>query len=302
MANNKRSIDPAIIAAIIGVMGTFCVTVITLYANRIMPPGQPPQPTLTSLPTWTIIPTETITNTPVPTDTVPAGDPTSTPAPDTPTPQPTFTPIPPAIGSDWANGCISVLWRPYPETVQTASTNGCLAQPLLLSEPVNLFFTENGSLKFQVNRTFANPQVYGLFAPIPANGTVRIDTLLKRVQAGEIWMGVFAEPNITSQGLVAVLPPGENVRNRQLIQRKMPEQAELHRFESFADDPTQDPPRYTIVFELNNGDVRVQKLGETEFPPATLGSAQPWLFVGFQVAAGNNRIEAEFLNLVVTEQ
>jgi hypothetical protein len=169
-------------------------------------------------------------------------------------------------------------------------------------EQVNLFFTENDSLKFAVSRTFQNAQVYGMFAPIPANGIVRIDTLLRRVQEGEVWMGVFAEPNITSQGLVAVIPPGENVRKRELVQRKMPEQAELNRLESFAEDPTQDPPRYSIVFELSNGEVKIQKLRDTEFSPVALNSAQPWLFIGYQVLPGNNRVDAEFLNLLVQGQ
>ncbi|HUE97659.1 MAG TPA: hypothetical protein VMN99_00310, partial [Anaerolineales bacterium] len=208
MSTNKR-IDPAIIAALIGVMGTLCVSLIMLYANRLLPEGQPEPPVF---PTSTITATATITETPVPTDTVPAGDPSSTPAPDTPTPEPTVTPVPPALGADWANGCISVLWRPYPDTVQTTANNGCLAQPINLSEPVNLFFTENGRLKFLVTRSFQNPQVYGMFAPLPANGIVRIDTSLRRLQEGEIWMGVFAEPNLGSQGLVAVIPPGNNLR------------------------------------------------------------------------------------------
>lgn len=306
MSTNNRRIDPAIIAALIGVMGTICVTVISLFANNFIPRTETPQPTIPVQPTWTIPPTATITNTPVPTDTVPAGDSTSTPVPPTQTPEPTFTPVPPAIGSDWSNNCISVLWRPYPETIPTTANNGCLAQPLNLSEPVNLFFTEVtdgiGNLVFSVNRNFDAPQVYGLFAPIPANGTVRIDTLLRRAQEGEIWMGVFAEPNIGSQGLLAVLPAGNNVRQRELIQRKMPELTELHRLESLSDDPTQEPPRYSIVFELNNGEVRIQKLGETEFSAVPLGSAQPWLFIGYQVAAGNNRIDGEFLNLLVQPQ
>lgn len=298
MSTNRR-IDPTIIAAVIGVVGTLCVTVITLFANRLLPDPVPPTP---DVPTWTVSPTSTVTETPVPTDTVPAGEATSTPAPDTPTPEPTFTPAPPALGSDWANGCISVLWRPYPEIVATTANNGCLAQPLYFPEQVNLFFVENGSLKFSVNRNFASPQVFGLFARIPANGVVRIDTLLRRQQEGEIWMGVFAEPNIGSQGLVAVLPSGENPRRRELLQRKMPEQAEIHRLESLSDDPTQDPPRYSIVFELNNGEVRIQKLGEKDFSAVPLGSAQPWLFVGYQVDAGSNRIDAEFLNLLVQGQ
>ena len=115
-------------------------------------------------------------------------------------------------------------------------------------------------------------------------------------------MGILAEPNLTSQGLMAALPEGENVRNRPLVQLKMPEQVETQRMDSFPDDPTQDPPRYSIVFELSNGEVRIQKLGETEFSPVALNSAQPWLFIGYQVKNGNNRIEAEFLNLLVQGQ
>lgn len=117
-------------------------------------------------------------------------------------------------------------------------------------------------------------------------------------------MGIFAEPNITSQGLVAALPAGDNVRNRALVQKKMPEQVEIHRLENFAEDPTQAPPRYSVIFELNNGEVRIQTLSvsETEFSAVPLNSAQAWLFVGYQVAAGNNRIEAEFLNLLVQAQ
>jgi hypothetical protein len=163
-------------------------------------------------------------------------------------------------------------------------------------------YTENGSLKFRVESAFQNTEVYGLFAPLSSNGTVRIDTVLTRLQGGSIWIGVFADANLTSQGLVAALPEGENVRKKPLVQVKMPEQVEVQRMESFAEDPTQDPPRYTVVFELSNGEVRIQKLGETEFSPIALNSAQPWLFVGYQVVPGNSRIDAEFLNLLVQGQ
>jgi hypothetical protein len=313
MSNNNRRIDSTIIAAVIGVMGTLCVTVISLYANyfapRLQPTavGQPTDPALqvtwTAPATSTIPPTTTITNTPVPTDTVPAGDPTSTPAPETPTPEPSLTPVPPAIGADWANGCVSSLWRLYPETVQATVNNGCISQPVIMSiEQVNLFFTENGSLKFAVSRIFDSAQVYGLFAPIPANGLVRIDTLLRRVQEGEIWMGVFAEPNLTSQGLVAVIPENENMKRMELVQIKMPERTELNNLENFAEDSSQDPPRYSIVFQLSNGEVKLQSLRDTEFSPVLLNSAQPWLFIGYQVLPGNNRIDGEFLNLLIQQQ
>lgn len=304
MTTNRRGIDPAIIAAVIGVMGTVCVTIISLYANRVLPGPSPQaslQPTI-EVPTWTVIPTDTNTDTPVPTSTVPVGEPTSTPAPDTPTPEATITPLPPAIGGDWVNNCISILWRPYPDTVQASANNGCLVQPVNLSEPVNLFFTENGRLKFVVTRTFDSTQVFGLFAPLPANGTVRVDANLRRIQGGEIWMGVLAGPNLTSEGLVAAILPGENVRRRELSQKKMPEQVEVQRLESFYEAPGQDPPLYSVVFEFGNGEVRMQKLGETEFSAVPMSSAQPWVFVGYQVTSGSARLDAEFLNLVVQGQ
>lgn len=286
MSTNKKSIDPAIIAALIGVGGTICVTIITLYATRIAPPPQP-----TPLPTWTAFPTLTITNTPVPTDTVPAGEPTSTAAPDTATPEPTSTPAPPAIGADWANGCISVLWKPYPATIPTTERNGCL------QEPVNLFFAADGRLTFLVSGRFDGDQVYGLFAPLPANGKVNIQSFLRTLQEGEIWMGVFAEPDLASQGTVVVIPPGD-VKRRSLIQRTMPGQTEVQHTQGFS----RNPPLYDVAFEIANGSVTATVMGDTSLQSVPVVSAQPWLFVGYQVKKGNNRLDAEFLNLFVQGQ
>lgn len=283
---NRARIDPTIIAALIGVCGTVTVALISIIAPRLVP--QPTGPTAT--PTWTVAVefTPTITYTPIPTDTVPAGDPTSTPAPDTPTPEPTFTPAPPAIGEDWRNGCISNLWKPWPTTIQTTDNNGCLA------EPVNLFFAADGRLTFLANGRFQDTQVYGMFAPLPANGTVSIKSFLRTLQDGEIWMGIFAEPNIDSQGMVIVIPPG-NVKERPLVQKTMPGQIELQQTQSF----TQDPPVYDVVFDVSNGTVSTVILRDTVFNALPIASAQPWLFVGYQVKKGSNRIDAEFLELVV---
>jgi len=289
MSKEKRSIDPAIIAALIGVMGTVCVTAVTLYFNNFAPRPQPP--TAIAQPSWTPSLAPTITNTPVPTDTVAVGQPTSTPAPNTPTPEATFTPAPPAIGSDWFNGCISVLWKPYPNTIPTTANNGCLA------EPVNVFFAADGRLTFLVTGKVDNTQVYGLFAPIPANGTVSIDSFLRTLSEGEIWMGVFSQPDINSQGMVIVIPPG-NVKQRVLVQKTMPGQTEVQTTASFA----QDPPLYNVVFELNNASVTTKIMRDTVFNAIPIEGGQPWLFVGYQVKKGQNRIDAEFLNLSVQGQ
>lgn len=305
MSTNKR-VDSTIIAAIIGVMGTVCVTLITIYVSYFgpRPPlqatatigvGEPTQPSATVMfePTWTVSPTATNTDTPVPTDTVAVGDPSSTPAPDTPTPEATLTAAPPAIGSDWTNGCISVLWKPYPETLPTAvNPNGCYVEPV-----AEFFFADNDNLRFLATGRFSDTQVRGIFAPLPASGTVSINAYLKALQDGEVWMGVFAEPDIESQGMIIVIPPGD-IRQRLLVQKTMPGQVEVQSTAQFS----RNPAIYDVVFEFGNGAVTTRILTDTVFNPVPVGTGQQWLFVGFQVKRGNNRIDAEFLNLRIQGQ
>lgn len=288
----KSRIDPTIIAALIGVCGTVLVTLITLVLPRLTP-ATPAPPTF---PNWTdtavSISTSTIAPTPVPTDTVPVGDPTSTSAPDTPTAEPTFTPAPAKIGEDWANGCISELWIGYPsiQTTENGDT-GCLV------EPIHYFFANDGRLTFLANGRFDDTQVFGMFAPLPASGTASIDAFLRILQDGEIWTGVFAEPDIASPGMIMVIPPGD-VKNRLLVQKTMPGQIELQQTAAFAPSS----PVYNVVFEFGNGSVATRIMRDTVFDALPVGSTQQWLFVGFQVKKGNNRIDAEFLNLVVQGQ
>jgi hypothetical protein len=219
------------------------------------------------------------------------GEPTSTAAPDTPTPEPSFTPAPPAIGSDWSNGCISVLWKPYPDTIQTTANNGCLV------EPVDLFFAADGRLTFLANGRYGDTEVHGLFAPLPASGTVNISAFLRSLQSGEIWMGVFAEPKIDSQGTIIVIPPGD-VKKRMLVQKTMPGQIDVQQTAAFS----QNPPIYDVEFDFGNGTVATKILRDTVFNAVPVGSGQQWLFVGYQVKKGNNRIDAEFLNLLLQGQ
>jgi hypothetical protein len=140
-------------------------------------------------------------------------------------------------------------------------------------------------------------QVRGLFAPLPAAGTASINVFLRSLQDGEIWMGVFAEPDLESQGMVIVIPAG-NIRDRPLVQKTMPGQEEVQRTASFA----KDPPLYDVVFEFGNGAVTTRILRDTVFNAVPVGTGQQWLFVGYQVKRGNNRIDAEFLNLFVQGQ
>ena len=268
------------------------VTMITLFLNR---PGASPVPTASTqldIPTWTAFPSLTNSPEPIPTDTVPADSPSSTPAPDTQTPEPTFTPAPAKVGEDWANNCISELWIGYPsiQTTENGET-GCLVQPL------HYFFASNGRLTFLANGRFEDTQVFGMFAPLPASGTASIDVFLRNLQDGEIWMGVFAQPDIASQGVIMVIPGGD-VRNRPLVQKSMPGQIEVQQTAAFAPSS----PIYNVLFEFGNGSVTTRIMRDTVFTALPVNGTPQWLFVGFQVKRGNNRIDAEFLNLVIQEQ
>jgi hypothetical protein len=284
-SRSKKSVDSAILAAIITVVGGICIALLPTALNILTPRLTP-----TSIPPTEIVSTSTTVPTPVPTTTVAAGEATSTPAPDTSTPEPTFTPAPPKIGEDWANDCISEVWIPFP-SVDTTITNGCRSQP------IHSLFAANGRLEFVIQGRFDNTEQYGMFAPLPANGTTSIDMFLTTLQDGEVWVGVFSAPDLNSQGMIVVIPPGD-VKNRLLVQKTMPGQGEIQSTASFP----QSSAIYNVVFEVGNGSVTTRIMRDTVFEPVPINSAQQWLFVGYQVKKGNNRMQAAFLNLLVQGQ
>ncbi|MGZ9235602.1 MAG: hypothetical protein ACXW4E_08765, partial [Anaerolineales bacterium] len=62
------------------------------------------------------------------------------------------------------------------------------------------------------------------------------------------------------------------------------------------------PPVYHLSFQFGNGSVTTTILNETVFSAVPVASGQQWLFVGYQMKKGQNRIDAEFLNLSVQGQ
>ena len=281
MSNNSRKIDPSIIAALIGVIGTVVVTLISINANK-----QPPAPIATP-----IVIVASPTQAPViPTDTVPAGDPTSTPAPATNTPEPTFTftAIPPvAIGQDWSQGCISTLWKPYPATVSAIDNgNGCW------KAPVHVFVANNGQLAFLGNRlSNGGEEVYGLFAPLSDTGTVTVFIHLKDLTNADVWTGVFAEPDINSQGILMTIPAG-NVNNRLIVQKEITSYDNKQKTQMINQGDG-----FIMTFEFSPLSVRAlvnRNLFVTN--PESVPSAQKWLFIGYKGLAGTYRIEGDFFN------
>ena len=246
----------------------------------------------TPVPPTAVIFTETVAPTAEPTHTVPAGDPTSTPEPATPTPEPlpTATLIP--IGADWLENCISSLWRPYPSDITADSDDkGCLVQP------VGRFYTTTGKLAFSYDDRASNPQIYGMFARLPPDGIARVDLRLTTVSKGEILVGVFASPDVISDGVLVAIPASNDVTKRQkFIMRTMPGQ---RRFAESA-ELSADPPVYDVFFDYTSGSITVMLFDDqVELGTVSLLSGEKWLFLGYQALNGTNTLQAAFENLVI---
>jgi len=274
-----------ILTFVVGVLGVLATVYGPIIQKRL---AEQPSPTpIVIVATATEMPA---TRTPLPTDTVPPGEPTSTPAPtDTPIPSPTATATPIPIGLDWQNDCISALWVPYPSSVQTSVKNGCYSQPL------DVFFAENGRLSFLFDGRLFSAEVHGLFAPLPASGTVDLQVYLRELKNGNLWMGVFSEPSLSAKGLLMTIPAGD-VKRRPFVQWDMPGPEKVLDTVMFQ----QNPAIYSIRFEFNSLSVRavvMKNAFATNNVPVQ--SAQKWLFLGYQGMIGTNRLEAQFLNLEI---
>ena len=274
----RRRRDSTITAALIGVLGTLLVALIQIYANR--------PPPLTPTPMTTVTFAATATDTPTPTATA-THTPTFTPVPATDTPLPSPTGVPPVdLGKDWLGGCISTLWKPYPADIPVNERgDGCW------HEPVHVFFAENGDLDFLAERRNGPVEIYGLFAPLPERGTVTFTVRLRDLRNVDLWMGVFAEPDVNSQGLLITIPAGD-VRRRVIVQR---------------DPLTDDTITGTRLLDQENGysisfTFTANSARSTVNPSvfvmdsASVPSAKKWLFLGYKGLTGSYRIDGTFLS------
>lgn len=283
MSSEKKGIDPnTIIVAALGLLGTIAAALIGVYGSRnnSIPTSVPPTAPV-------ILFTETSVPTAIPTDTVPPGEPTSTPIPPTDTPIPTVTPIPPvALGQDWSSGCISTLWKPYPANIPVIERgDGCW------QEPVHVFLAENGDLDFLAERGNGPQEEYGLFALLPENGTVTITVRLRELDNVDVWLGVFAEPDISSNGLLMTIPAG-NVKKRVIVQK------DPHNYETLQATGSLDQgDGYSISFTFTALSIS-SSVDPSVFVtnPVSVPSAQKWLFLGYRGLRGSYRVDATFLS------
>jgi len=270
--SEKKGMSPEIIAALIGVAGTIFVTI---YLNS--PQSQTDVPT-----PMPVVITATTMPTAVPTDTVPPGEPTSTPAP-TETPEPTPTDVQPVeLGLDWGQGCISSLWKPYPSTVAAVDTGiGCLQQP------VHVFAIDNGELSFLAQRSGSGSvEDYGMFAPLPESGSVTFTVSLDDLSNVDLWVGIFPEADIRSDGLLLVVPEG-NVRKRVIVQKN------AFTYETITSTQNLDQGSgfsFTFTFNSTSATGNVNPF-VFKTNPMSLPVAEKWLYIGYRGLNGSYRIE-----------
>ncbi|MDL1944036.1 hypothetical protein FBQ99_17005 [Chloroflexi bacterium CFX2] len=282
---SKRSVP--IVVAWIGFFATILAALITVFGDQILPDPNSP-----SLSATVPLDTETMTPSQTSTDTITPVEPSLAVSPATDTPVPSATLVPPVpIGEDWLAGCISALWKAYPSTISpTERGDGCW------KEPVHTFSAEHGDLDFLSERASGSAEIYGLFAPLPERGTVSFTIRLRDLDNADLWMGVFAEPDIASQGLLMIIPNGD-VQRRVILQK----------------DPfTYETLQGTVALYQGNG-FSISFIFETLYARSkvnpsvfvtnqvSIPTTQKWLFLGYKGLKGAYRIEGTFLNFELKE-
>ena len=281
----RKGMDPAIIAALIGVGGTFIIALIPLVANRLSHPQ-----TLT--PTITVALTSPATDTAIITDTATPNTPTLTHVPATDTALPSPTGVPPFdLGKDWLAGCISTLWKPYPADIQvTDRGDGCW------NEPVYVFEAENGDLDFLAQGRNEESKIYGLFARVPERGTVTVKVRFSELTNVDIWLGVFAEQDVTSQGLLMTIPHGS--AKKRVIVQKDPRTGETITGTRLLEQGN----GFSISFTFTANSARSTVNPSVFFTDSvSIPSSQKWLFLGYKSLVGYYRAEGRFLEFELVE-
>lgn len=235
--------------------------------------------TLSATATDTLIPTNTLTPVP-PTATQTLMSPTDTLVP-------TVTVVPPArLGEDWLAGCISTLWIPFPSSISAIERgDGCW------KEPLHVFVAENGDLDFLAQRRNAPVEVYGLFAQLPSSGRVTVRIRLRELSNVDLWMGVFAEADIHSEGLLMIIPSGD-AKKRPFVQKNPGD------YETIASTSQLEQLNgYSISFRFTENSasstVNPGVFGTTSIP---IASGQKWLFLGYRGLRGTYRVDGTFLS------
>ena len=199
---------------------------------------------------------------------------------------------------DWANTCIA----DYNWTVFSSSDSpevrkddlGCYAQPIL-----DVFYTrDNGLYILAHHRALISSQYYGLFTRLPQSGEVSLSLDLDMIDNGQVWVGIFENPDITSQGVMLAAPSGD-VRAQVFALKNMPSGKKVQISKVFQNSEG----KYLMGFKLELGAIiaNVEGISMTRIPftPQTR-----WLFLGYRAKLddplnGTADIQALFTNLEI---
>jgi hypothetical protein len=156
---------------------------------------------------------------------------------------------------------------------------------------LHVYSAENGDLDFLAQRRNGPVEIYGLFAPLPERGTVTLRIRLRELDNVDLWMGIFVEADIDSEGLLMVIPSG-NPKKRPFVQKNPGD------YETAASTAVLEQlDGYSITFRFTENSARSAVnpavFGTNSVP---LASAQKWLFLGYRGLRGAYRVDGTFLS------
>jgi hypothetical protein len=280
-----KSIPPNMLAIGAGAVVLLVIAIIAFSAlgnrgSNTVPTAEATQPSIIVEPTNA-----------VPTQAAPTQAATEAAATEEPTPTFTFTPIPPvALGEDWGQDCVSTLWQPFPANyTPTQGNNGCW-------QSIRFFTASKGSLAFINSRSgIGNEEVFGLFAELPATGSVTVKVRLTDLTNVDILMGIFDEQNVTSDGLLITIPSGDP--KKRLLVNKNPSDYKTLDKTGFLDQGN----GYEVTFSFNASSASgVVEPNVYKFRSVPIGQPQKWLFLGFKGLRNTYRVEGMFVSLEKT--
>jgi len=154
-----------------------------------------------------------------------------------------------------------------------------------------VFFAENGDLDFLAQKKNAPVEIYGLFAPLPEKGSVTFTIRLRELSNVDLWMGVFAEPDVESQGLLMIIPAG-NINRRVFVQK------DPSNYETIASTSLlRQEGGFSISFRFDENSARSTVNPSVFFTNSIpVASSQKWLFLGYKGLRGSYRIDGTFLS------
>ncbi len=176
-------------------------------------------------------------------------------------------------GEDWVHGCISQQWSVYPFRETSIDEYGCYQQPIW-----DFISTKNGGLYILArHKDLISAEEYGLFVQLPQSAVVQLEMDLDEIDNGEVWVGIFSERDVVSDGLLIVVPPGPVLNEHAFAVRAMPEQEQVDLTPIYKSNQGV----YTVGFDLTKGSVSaiVENTQRETFP---FSSPQRWLFIGYR--------------------